>query len=112
MARSIIRIWNGNVNDCIQPSELFLTSVDFQTLWLLDTYECCCQVASTPGLEGAWTGFEGSPCEIYLDEIGFISINENKINNLDGIYIDIYGRQYNSPPKGLYIMNKTKYYRL
>ena len=37
-----------------------------------------------------------------LDEIGL---------ELDGIYIDMYGRQCIIPPKGLSIMNKEKYYR-
>ena len=49
--------------------------------------------------------------EDYLEEIGFISLNESDIK-LDGIYIDIYGKQYTSPPKGLSIMNGKKYYRL
>tara|TARA_B100001094_G_scaffold308164_1_gene340519 strand:- start:1980 stop:2447 length:468 start_codon:yes stop_codon:yes gene_type:complete len=108
--------WNGNIKDCIQPSEAFATAFyDEETgnvlLYLLDTYECCCQVASTPGMPGSWTFFEGSPCEEYLDEIGFISLDEGDIE-LDGIYIDPFGRQYTMPPKGLSIMNKTKYYRL
>ena len=30
---------------------------------------------------------------------------------LKGIYIDIYGRKYTSPPKGLSIMNGKKYYK-
>ncbi len=108
--------WNGNVGDCIQPSEPFANAFyDEETgevlLYLLDTYECCCQVASTPGSPGAWTFFEGSPCEEYLDEIGFTSIDEDDIE-LDGIYIDPFGRQYTIPPKGLSVKNKQKYYRL
>jgi hypothetical protein len=107
--------WNGNAMDCIQPSEAFASAFyDEETgnvlLYLLDTYECCCQVASTPGMPGSWTFFEGSPCEEYLNEIGFTSLNESDIE-LDGIYIDPYGRQYTMPPSGLSIMNKQKYYR-
>ena len=107
--------WNGNAMDCIQPSISFATAFYNEetgnvSLYLLDTYECCCQVASTPGSPGAWTFFEGSPCEDYLEEIGFISLNESDIE-LDGIYIDMFGRQYIAPPKGLSIMNRNKYYR-
>ena len=107
--------WNGNVGDCIQPSEQFANAFyDEETgevlLYLLDTYECCCQVASTPGMPGSWTFFEGSPCEEYLDEIGFTSLDESDLE-LEGIYIDQFGRQYTIPPKGLSIMNKNKYYR-
>ena len=66
--------WNGNAMDCIQPSIGFATSFYNEetgnvSLYLLDTYECCCQVASTPGSPGAWTFFQGSPCEEYLDEL-------------------------------------------
>ena len=62
-----------------------------------------------------------SDCPAYLDSIGFIyddpkyinwtSIDENEII-LEGIYIDMYGRQYIAPPKGLSIMNKQTYFRL
>ena len=46
--------WNGNVGDCIQPSIEFATAFyDEETgnvsLYLVDTYDCCCQVASAPG---------------------------------------------------------------
>ena len=108
--------WNGNVGDCIQPSEQFANAFYNEetgevSLYLLDTYECCCQVASTPGMPGSWTFFEGSPCEEYLEEIGFTLIDEDDIE-LDGIYIDQFGRQYTTPPKGLSVKNKQKYYRL
>ena len=117
--------WNGNVGDCIQPSEQFAEAFyDEETgevdLYLLDSYDCCCKVTSTPGSIGAWTFFYGSPCQTYLDSIGFIyddpdyinwvSLSENNIE-LEGIYIDIYGRRYTSPPKGLSIMNGKKYYK-
>ena len=61
-------------------------------------------------MPGSWTFFEGSPCEEYLDEIGFTSLDESDLE-LEGIYIDQFGRQYTIPPKGLSIMNKNKYYR-
>tara|TARA_Y100001938_G_C7988428_1_gene378171 strand:+ start:113 stop:628 length:516 start_codon:yes stop_codon:yes gene_type:complete len=116
-------IWNGNVNDCLQPSEALINAFyDEETgnvdLWLLDSYECCCQVASTPGSTSiGWTGFGGSTCESYLINIGWdpmstvLSITEEEIE-FEGLYIDMFGRQHISPPKGLSIMNKTKYYRL
>ena len=108
--------YSGNFNNCIQPSIQFLNAFYNEetgdvALYLLDTYDCCCKVASTPGSPGAWTGFEGGPCEEYLNEIGFMSLNESNIE-LDGIYIDMFGRQYTTPPKGLSIMNNKKYYRL
>jgi hypothetical protein len=117
--------WNGNAMDCIQPSEAFASAFyDEETgqvlLYLLDSYECCCEVASTPGSLGAWTFFYGSPCQTYLDGIGFVYDDPKYINwtslsemdlELEGIYIDMYGRQYTIPPKGLSIMNKNKYYR-
>ena len=117
--------WNGNAMDCIQPSEAFASAFyDEETgqvlLYLLDSYECCCEVASTPGSIGAWTFFYGSPCQTYLDGIGFVYDDPKYINwtslsemdlELEGIYIDMYGRQYTIPPKGLSIMNKNKYYR-
>jgi len=82
-----------------------------------DTYDCCCKVASTPGLPGAYNGFEGGACEAYLDSLGWsgfedsLGMNESDIN-LNGIYIDMFGIQYTIPPKGLSIMNNKKYYRL
>ena len=118
--------WNGNVGDCIQPSIEFATAFyDEETgnvsLYLVDTYECCCQIASAPGSEAVWTFFMGSPCQTYLDSIGFIYNDPDYVNwtslsemdlELDGIYIDMLGIQYTIPPKGLSIMNKTKYIRL
>ena len=113
-------MWNGNAEDCIQPSEGFCKAT-FPGVWILDTYECCCQVASLPGQENAWTGFFESPCQAYLDSIGFVYNDPNIINwtsidedilKLNGIYIDPFGRQYTIPPKGLSIKNKKKYYRL
>ena len=111
--------WNGNVGDCIQPSPEFIAAV-WPGMWLVDTYECCCQVASLPGSEAVWTGFMGSPCQTYLDSIGFVyddpkyinwtSLDENNI--LDGFYIDMYGIQHTIPPKGLSVKDKTKYIRL
>ena len=90
-------------------------------LYLLDSYDCCCKVASLPGSEAVWNGFMKSDCPAYLDSIGFIYNDPDYVNwtsldemdlILDGIYIDIYGRQYITPPKGLSIMNRKKYYRL
>jgi len=119
-------IWSGNewITDCIQPSQLFVDAFTDEdgnvSLWLVDTYECCCQVASLPGSEAAWTGFFGSNCQAYLDSIGFVYDDPSIINwtsldesdlELDGIYIDPFGRQYTIPPKGLSIKNKEKYYR-
>ena len=117
--------WNGNAMDCIQPSEAFASAFyDEETgqvlLYLLDSYECCCEVASTPGSIGAWTFFYGSLCQTYLDSIGFIYDDPKYINwtslgeniKLDGVYIDMYGIQHTIPPKGLSIMNKQKYIRL
>ena len=118
--------WNGNIGDCIQPSEPFATAYYNEktgevALYLLDSYECCCEVASTPGSIGAWTFFYNSPCQTYLDSIGFVYDDPDYVNwtslseidlELDGIYIDMLGIQYTIPPKGLSIMNKTKYIRL
>tara|TARA_Y100000356_G_C11061398_1_gene184066 strand:+ start:72 stop:569 length:498 start_codon:yes stop_codon:yes gene_type:complete len=118
--------WNGNSVDCVQPSEQFANAFyDEETgevgLVLLDSYDCCCKVASTPGVIGAWIFFYGSPCQTYLDSIGFIYDDPEYINSisldeidleLKGIYIDIYGRKYILPPKGLSIMNNKKYFRL
>ena len=115
-------IWNGNLDDCIQPSQQFIEAFYDEDgnvdLWLLDSYECCCQVASTPGSTSVgWTGFGGSACESYLISINWdpvstvLSVTEEEIE-FEGLYIDMFGRQYIVPPKGLSIMNKTKYYRL
>ena len=118
--------WNGNIQDCIQPSEAFANAFYNEetgevSLYLLDTYECCCQVASLPGSTSTWTFFMGSPCQTYLDSIGFVyndpdfvnwtSIDEDDIK-LNGVYIDPFGRHYTIPPKGLSVMNRKKYYRL
>ena len=121
-------IWSGNewILDCIQPSPEFIAAFTDEngsvSLWLSDTYECCCQVASLPGSEAAWTGFFGSACQTYLDSIGFVyndpdyvnwtSIGENIMLLEEEIYIDMYGRQYIIPPIGLSVKNKTKYIRL
>ena len=119
-------VWNGNLINCVQPSEQFANAFyDEETgevdLYLLDSYDCCCKVASTPGVIGAWIFFYGSPCQTYLDSIGFIYDDPGYVNSvmldeidleLNGIYIDIYGRKYTSPPKGLSIMNNKKYFRL
>ena len=118
--------WNGNVGDCIQPSEAMANAFYNEKtgevgLWLVDTYQCCCEVASMPGSEAVWNFFMGSPCQTYLDSIGFIYNDPNYVNwtsideddiNLEGIYIDQFGRQYTIPPKGLSVKNKVKYYRL
>ena len=93
----------------------------FPEIWIYDSYDCCCKVASAPGSESTWTGFMDSDCPAYLDSIGFIyndpdyinwtSLDENELI-LDGIYIDMYGRQHITPPKGLSIKNKKKYFKL
>jgi hypothetical protein len=105
-------IWNANVNDCIQPSQGMLDAL-WPAIWLSDEYECCCQIASLPGSNAAMTGFWESPCQEYLDGIGFyyMTVDENNID-LNGVYIDMYGIQYVTPPKGLSVMNKQKYLRL
>ena len=106
-------IWNSDVNDCIQPNLKDIENL-WIALWLSDTYECCCEIASLPGSNGAMTGFWESDCKDYLDSINFnyMSIEDNIMNKLNGIYIDIYGRQHITPPKGISIMNKQKYFRL
>ncbi len=102
--------FSGNTQDCFNPSQAMLDAL-WPGLQIYDSYDCCCKVASTPGLPGAYNGFEGGACETYLDGINFMSISESDIK-LDGIYIDMFGRQYTIPPKGLSIMNNKKYYRL
>ena len=104
-------IWNVNVGDCIQPSQLFCEGT-FPGVWILDTYECCCKVASTPGMESSWTGFDGSLCESYLYDVGFLLVIENELNPFDGIYVDIFGREYTTQPKGLSIKNRRTYYKI
>ena len=101
--------FNGQTQDCFNPSIGMLNAL-WPNLDIHDSYDCCCKVASTPGLPGAYNGFEGGACETYLDGIGFVLINENNLK-LDGIYIDMFGIQYTTPPKGLSIMNRKKYYR-
>ena len=105
-------IWNSDVNDCIQPNLKDIENL-WIALWLSDTYECCCEIASLPGSNAAMTGFWESDCKDYLDSINFnyMSIKDD-INILNGIYIDMYGIQHTTPPKGLSIMNKQKYFRL
>ena len=113
-------IWNGNMDDCIQPSQQFIEAFYDEgnvSLWLLDTYECCCQVASTPGSPSmGFTGFEGSACESYLISIDWdpmsqmLAVQEYEVE-FKGLYIDMFGRQYITPPKGLSIMNGKKYYK-
>ena len=119
--------WNGNFADCMNPSEGLVNAFyDEESgevlLYLLDTYECCCQIASTPGSIGAWTFFYGSSCQEHLDSIGFIyddpkfvnwtSIKENNTKELDEVYIDIYGRRYHTQPDGLSIMNRRIYFKI
>ena len=118
--------WNANVYppDSIQPSEgmanaFYNEETGEVGLWLVDTYECCCQVASLPGSDSAWSGFWGSPCQEYLDSINFsyMDVEENYFESLDGIYIDMYGRQHILRPNGLSIMyfrckkNSITYYK-
>ena len=106
-------IWSSDVNDCVQPNLKDIENL-WIALWLSDTYECCCEIASLPGSNAAMTGFWESNCQDYLDNINFnyMSIDDNNINKLDVIYIDMYGIQHITPPKGLSIMNKQKYFRL
>jgi hypothetical protein len=113
-------IFSGNWNDCIQPSEGFCNAIMPEAV-IFDTYECCCQVASLPGSESAWNGFFGGACQEYLDSIGFIYDDPEYVNwtsldeldlELNGIYIDIYGRMYVNQPDGLSIFNKKKYFKL
>ena len=90
-------------------------------IWIFDSYDCCCKVASLPGSEAVWNGFMDSDCPAYLDSIGFIYNDPDYVNwtsldeldlELNGMYIDMYGRQYIAPPKGISIMNKKTYIRL
>ena len=116
--------WNGSIGDCYIAGTYGTGFCDalWPSVWLMDSYDCCCKVASLPGSESVWNGFFGSPCQVYLDSIGFVyndpntinwtSIDENIINRLNGIYIDMYGRQHITPPKGLSIMNRKKYFKI
>ena len=101
--------YGTNMCDALWPS-----------IWLFDSFDCCCKVASLPGSEAVWNNFMNTDCPAYLDSIGFVYDDPEYINwtslsemdlELEGIYIDMYGRQYTIPPKGLSIMNKNKYYR-
>ena len=101
--------YGTNMCDALWPS-----------IWLFDSFDCCCKVASLPGSEAVWNNFMNTNCPAYLDSIGFVYDDPEYVNwtslsemdlELEGIYIDMYGRQYTIPPKGLSIMNKNKYYR-
>ena len=100
-------MWSGNVNDCIQPSYNLCEAL-FPEVWILDTWECCCETASTPNQPGSWTGYEGSLCEEYVNSL---SIEEDNLILLKGIYIDMFGRTYITQPKGLSIKDGKKYYK-
>ena len=113
--------YNANIG-CYQAGTYGTNMCDqlYPEIWLFDSYDCCCKVASLPGAPGVWNGFMDSDCPAYLDSIGFVFDDPEYINwtslsemdlELEGIYIDMYGRQYTIPPKGLSIMNKNKYYR-
>jgi len=106
-------IWSSDINDCMQPNLEDIENL-WIALWLSDEYECCCRIASLPGSNAAMSGFWDSPCKEYLDSIDFnyMTLDENRTNKLDGIYIDMYGRRHMTQPKGLSIMNKEKYYKL
>jgi len=116
--------WNGNIGDCYMAGTYGTGFCDalWPNVWLMDSYDCCCKVASLPGSEAAWNGFYGSPCQTYLDSIGFVyddpkyvnwtSIEENNIKELDGIYIDMYGRSHITQPSGLSIMNRKIYFKV
>jgi len=103
-------IFSGIIQDCINPSEGMLNAL-WPNIAIKDTYDCCCKVASTPGLPGAYNYFEGSACEAYLDMIGFVSLDELQQSSFNKIYTDIYGRQYIDQPIGLSIMNRKKFYK-
>ena len=65
--------FNGQTQDCFNPSEGMLNAL-WPALVVKDTYDCCCKVASTPGLPSSWTVFEGSAFEEYLNSIDFLHI--------------------------------------
>ena len=102
--------FNGNFGDCINPSQAMLDAL-WPNLALRDSYDCCCKVASTPGLPGSFTGFEGGPCEEYLNSIDFLYIKENTIK-VNGIYYDMQGRAYKTIPRGVSFMNYNKYFNI
>ena len=101
-------LWSANVDNCINPSEAMLNAIGWYNLNLVDSWECCCEIASTPNNPGSLLGYEGSVCEEYMSSI---SIEENINKHIDNIYIDIFGRTYITQPKGLSIMNNKKYYK-
>ena len=114
--------FNGNIGDCYIAGTYGTAMCDqlFPGIWLMDSYDCCCKVASLPGSEAVWTGFMDSDCPAYLDSIGFIYNDPDYINwtsldeddlKLNGIYIDMYGIYHTIPPKGLSVKDKTKYIR-
>ena len=113
-------MFHANFNDCIQPSIEFCTAT-WPGLWIRDTYECCCQVASLPGSESSWNGFIGSNCQTYLDSIGFVHDDSTFINwtlldehklELNGIYIDMYGKMHINQPDGLSVFNRKIYFKI
>ena len=103
-------IFSGIVQDCINPSEGMANAL-WPNLAVKDTYDCCCKVASTPGLPGAFTGFEGGGCEEYLNSIDFLYIKENTIK-VNGIYYDMQGRAHKTIPRGVSFMNYNKYFNI
>ena len=115
--------WTYNANIGCYMAGTYGTTMCAQLypeIWLFDTYDCCCKVASLPGAPGVWNGFMGSDCPAYLDSIGFVYDDPEYVNwtsldeldlELNGIYIDIYGRCYTTPPKGISIMNNKTYIR-
>ena len=114
--------YNANIG-CYQAGTYGTEMCDqlYPGIWLFDSYDCCCKVASLPGSEAVWNGFMDSDCPAYLDSIGFIYNDPDYVNwtsldeldlELNGMYIDMYGRQYITPPKGISIMNKKTYIRL
>tara|TARA_R100001443_G_scaffold104862_1_gene113659 strand:+ start:377 stop:889 length:513 start_codon:yes stop_codon:yes gene_type:complete len=115
-------IYNGNIDDCLQPSEGFIeawwTEGEDVPLVLHDSYDCCCKDASTPGHASVgYTGFGGSACEDYLISINWNPFSEmlsksKEQEQIGELYIDTFGRQHIVPPKGLSIKDGQKYFRL
>ena len=108
--------FSANVSDCFNPSIEMLNAL-WPNLTVKDTYDCCCKVASSPGMPSSWNGFPGSVCESYLDSLGWsgfednLGINKDMINQGNGIYFDMFGRQYLTQPKGFSIMDGESYYK-
>ena len=108
--------FSAAIQDCFNPSIEMLNAL-WPNLVVKDTYDCCCKVASSPGLPSSWNGFPGSTCESYLEMIGWsgfednLKINEDMINQWKGIYFDMFGRQYLIQPKGFSITGGQLYYR-